>query len=183
MFLNNRKNIPYVEVKGNLLDIFRDKNFQNKTVNEEQLKRFWEIFGWVPNVVWGGIIGNTIQNVAGVATTSYSEEDLPTRKEDIGMSYAQYTNMISYSLGREWDNLEPEVQEGFNYIYEITPPEDLRKIAVAAGDHHDLLIEAVLQGKNPADIRVSFEDANIEVLNTYSEESDLARKAYYEKTS
>ena len=179
--LNNRKNIPYVEVKGNLLDIFRDKNFQNKNVNEEQLKRFWEIFGWVPNVVWGGIIGNTIKNVSGVATTSYSEEDLPTRKEDIGMSYAQYTNMISYSLGREWDNLEPEVQEGFNYIYEITPPEDLRKIAVAAGDHHDLLIEAVLQGKNPADIRVSFEDANIEVLNTYSEESDLARKAYYEK--
>ena len=42
--LNNRKNIPYVEVKGNLLDIFRDKNFQNKTVNEEQLKKFWEIF-------------------------------------------------------------------------------------------------------------------------------------------
>ncbi len=179
--LNNRKNIPYVEVKGNLLDIFRDKNFKKKNLNEEKLKEFWKIFGWIPNFVIGDIIGNTIKNVSGVATTSYSEEDLPTRKEDIGMSYAQYTNMISYSLGREWDNLEPEVQEGFNYIYEITPPEDLRKIAVAAGDHHDLLIEAVLQGKNPADIRVSFEDANIEVLNTYSEESDLARKAYYEK--
>jgi len=47
--------------------------------------------------------------------------DVPKPTEDIGMSYQQYINMISYSLGRNWDSLEPEIQEGFNYLYEITP--------------------------------------------------------------
>jgi len=89
--------------------------------------------------------------------------------------------MISYSLGRAWVDLEPEIQEGFNYLYEITPPKDLRTIANAAGDHHDAMIDAVLQGKDPGDIVISVEDASIELVNNYSEESDLARKAYLQK--
>ena len=182
--LNNRKNIPYQEYRKTLLDIIRDVKFNKKNIDQDKLAEFWKVFGWVPNIVWKEIVADGVTSIArNIDDVGMAPEgvDLPKPKDDLGMSYQQYINMISYSLGRNWDSLEPELQDGFNLLYEITPPSDLRKIAVAAEQHHDAMINAVLEGKDPGDIQVSIEDANIEVLSNYSEEADLARKAYLQK--
>lgn len=182
--LNNRKNIPYQEYRKTLLDIIRDVKFNKKNIDQDKLAEFWKVFGWVPNIVWKEIVADGVTSIArNIDDVGMAPEgvDLPEPKDDLGMSYQQYINMISYSLGRNWDSLEPELQDGFNLLYEITPPSDLRKIAVAAEQHHDAMINAVLEGKDPGDIQVSIEDANIEVLSNYSEEADLARKAYLQK--
>jgi len=182
--LNNRKNIPYQSYRRTILDIMRDIKFNRKNIDEDKLADFWKVFGWVPNILWKEIVADGIAAIGrGVSGVGMAPEgvDVPKPTEDVGMSYQQYINMISYSLGRAWVDLEPEIQEGFNYLYEITPPKDLRTIANAAGDHHDAMIDAVLQGKDPGDIVISVEDASIELVNNYSEESDLARKAYLQK--
>ena len=182
--LNNRKNIPFQEYRKNLLDIIRDVKFNQKNIDQDKLAEFWKVFGWVPNIVWKEIVADGVTSIArNIDEVGMAPEgvDLPEPRDDLGMSYQQYINMISYSLGRSWDTLEPELQDGFNMLYEITPPSDLRKIAVAAGQHHDAMINAVLEGKDPGDIQVSIDDANIEVLSNYSEEADLAQKAYLQK--
>ena len=182
--LNNRKNIPFQEYRKTLLDIIRDVKFNKKNIDQDTLAEFWKVFGWVPNIVWKEIVADGVTSIArNIDDVGMAPEgvDLPEPRDDLGMSYQQYINMISYSLGRSWDTLEPELQDGFNMLYEITPPSDLRKIAVAAEQHHDAMINAVLEGKDPGDIQVSIDDANIEVLSNYSEEADLARKAYLQK--
>ena len=182
--LNNRKNIPYDTYRKSILDIIRDVKFNRKNIDQDKLAEFWKVFGWVPNIVWKEIVADGVSAIArAIDDVGMAPEgvDLPEPQDDIGMSYQQYINMISYSLGRNWDRLEPEIQDGFNMLYEITPPSDLRKIANAASEHHDAMINAVLQGKDPGDIQVTIEDANIEVVSNYSEEADLARKAYLSK--
>jgi hypothetical protein len=182
--LNNRKNIPFQEYRKNLLDIIRDVKFNQKNIDQDKLAEFWKVFGWVPNIVWKEIVADGVTSIArNIDDVGMAPEgvDLPEPRDDLGMSYQQYINMISYSLGRNWDSLEPELQDGFNMLYEITPPSDLRLIANAAAEHHDAMIEAVLQGRDPGDIQITFDDANIEILSNYSEEADLARKAYLQK--
>lgn len=182
--LNNRKNIPFQEYRKNLLDIIRDVKFNKKNIDQDKLAEFWKVFGWVPNIVWKEIVVDGVTSIAkNIDDLGMAPEgvDIPEPRDDLGMSYQQYINMISYSLGRSWDTLEPELQDGFNMLYEITPPSDLRKIAVAAEQHHDAMINAVLEGKDPGDIQISIDDANIEVLSNYSEEADLAQKAFLQK--
>ena len=182
--LNNRKNIPYDTYRKSIIDIIRDVKFNRKNINQDKLAEFWKVFGWVPNIVWKEIVADGVSAIArNIDDVGMAPEgvDLPEPQDDLGMSYQQYINMISYSLGRNWDRLEPEIQDGFNMLYEITPPSDLRKIANAASEHHDAMINAVLQGRDPGDIQVTIEDANIEVVSNYSEEADLARKAYLSK--
>ena len=182
--LNNRTKIPYDSYRKSILDIIRDVKFNRKNIDQDKLAEFWKVFGWVPNVVWKEIVADGVSAIArNIDDVGMAPEgvDLPEPQDDIGMSYQQYINMISYSLGRNWDRLEPEIQDGFNMLYEITPPSDLRKIANAASKHHDAMINAVLEGRDPGDIQVTIEDANIEVVSNYSEEADLARKAYLSK--
>ena len=182
--LNNRKNIPFQGYRKTLLDIIRDVKFNRKNIDQDKLAEFWKVFGWVPNIVWKEIVADGVTSIAkNIDDVGMAPEgvDLPEPRDDLGMSYQQYINMISYSLGRSWDTLEPELQDGFNMLYEITPPSDLRKIAVAAEQHHDAMINAVLEGKDPGDIQITFDDANIEVLSNYSEEADLAHKAFLQK--
>ena len=182
--LNNRKNIPYDTYRKSILDIIRDVKFNRKNIDQDKLAEFWKVFGWVPNVVWKEIVADGVSAIAkNIDDVGMAPEgvDLPEPQDDLGMSYQQYINMISYSLGRNWDRLEPEIQDGFNMLYEITPPSDLRKIANAASQHHDAMINAVLEGRDPSDIQVTIEDANIEIVSNYSEEADLARKAYLSK--
>ena len=158
--LNNRKNIPYQEYRRTLLDIIRDIKFNRKNIDKGKLLQFWEIFGWVPQTAWDVVVQNQLDFLSTFGN-QYEEDELPPREDNPGMSYQQYINMISYSLGRNWNNLEPEIQEGFNYLYEITPSSDLRAIANAAADHHDLMINAVLEGKDPTNITITVDDANI----------------------
>ena len=182
--LNNRTKIPYDSYRKSILDIIRDVKFNRKNIDQDKLAEFWKVFGWVPNVVWKEIVADGVSAIArNIDDVGMSPEgvDLPEPQDDLGMSYQQYINMISYSLGRNWDRLEPEIQDGFNMLYEITPPSDLRKIANAASEHHDAMINAVLEGRDPSDIQVTIEDANIEILSNYSEQADLARKAYLSK--
>jgi len=182
--LNNRTKIPYDSYRKSILDIIRDVKFNRKNIDQDKLAEFWKVFGWVPNIVWKEIVADGVSAIArNIDDVGMAPEgvDLPEPQDDIGMSYQQYINMISYSLGRNWDRLEPEIQDGFNMLYEITPPSDLRKIANAASEHHDAMINAVLEGRDPSDIQVTIEDANIEVVSNYSEEADLARKAYLSK--
>ena len=182
--LNNRTKIPYDSYRKSILDIIRDVKFNRKNIDQDKLAEFWKVFGWVPNIVWKEIVADGVSAIArNIDDVGMAPEgvDLPEPQDDIGMSYQQYINMISYSLGRNWDRLEPEIQDGFNMLYEITPPSDLRKIANAASEHHDAMINAVLEGRDPGDIQVTIEDANIEVVSNYSEEADLARKAYLSK--
>jgi len=182
--LNNRTKIPYNSYRKSILDIIRDVKFNRKNIDQDKLAEFWKVFGWVPNVVWKEIVADGVSAIArNIDDVGMAPEgvDLPEPQDDLGMSYQQYINMISYSLGRNWDRLEPEIQDGFNMLYEITPPSDLRKIANAASEHHDAMINAVLEGRDPSDIQVTIEDANIEILSNYSEQADLARKAYLSK--
>lgn len=182
--LNNRTKIPYDSYRKSILDIIRDVKFNRKNIDQDKLAEFWKVFGWVPNVVWKEIVADGVSAIArNIDDVGMAPEgvDLPEPQDDLGMSYQQYINMISYSLGRNWDRLEPEIQDGFNMLYEITPPSDLRKIANAASEHHDAMINAVLEGRDPSDIQVTIEDANIEILSNYSEQADLARKAYLSK--
>jgi len=182
--LNNRTKIPYDSYRKSILDIIRDVKFNRKNIDQDKLAEFWKVFGWVPNVVWKEIVADGVSAIArNIDDVGMAPEgvDLPEPQDDLGMSYQQYINMISYSLGRNWDSLEPEIQDGFNMLYEITPPSDLRKIANAASEHHDAMINAVLEGRDPSDIQVTIEDANIEIVSNYSEEADLARKAYLSK--
>ena len=182
--LNNRTKIPYDSYRKSILDIIRDVKFNRKNIDQDKLAEFWKVFGWVPNIVWKEIVADGVSAIArNIDDVGMAPEgvDLPEPQDDLGMSYQQYINMISYSLGRNWDRLEPEIQDGFNMLYEITPPSDLRKIANAASQHHDAMINAVLEGRDPSDIQVTIEDANIEILSNYSEQADLARKAYLQK--
>ena len=98
------------------------------------------------------------------------------------MSYTMWTNMISYSLGRRYDELEPEVREGLDLIYNTVDPESLSLIADLAGQHHDTFIDAILSGKDVTDIVINIDDVNMELLAEYSsEEADLSYKAYLKK--
>lgn len=181
--LNNRKKIDMNAVKTDIFKIFRGRSFQSQNFNEEDFKTFWEIFGWIPNIVWKEIIADTIisigKGIAGVGMAPEGKEK-PGPK-DLGMSYSQWTNMISYSLGIRYQDLEPAVQDGFDKLYEITPAAQLRTIANAAEKHHNIMIEAVLNGQNPPEVVINLEDATVELLSDYSQESDLAYKAWLSK--
>lgn len=181
--LNNREKLNMDATAFDIFKIFRNKEFKSKNLNEADLKLFWQVFGWVPNMAWNEIIGGTLraigETVGGVGMAPEGEE--PLVPIEVGMSYSQWTNMISYSLGIRYQDLEPSVQEGFDMLYEITPPEELKKIANAADYHHNLMIEAVLAGNNPPEVVINIEDASVELLSDYSDQADLAYKAYISK--
>ena len=181
--LNNREKIDMNATKFDIFRIFRDREFKSKNINEEDLKTFWQVFGWVPNMAWNEIIGGTLRAIGEtVSSTGMAPEgEEPIVPTEVGMSYSQWTNMISYSLGIRYQDLEPSVQEGFDMLYDITPPAELRKIAEAADYHHNLMIEAVLSGNNPPEVVINLEDASVELLTDYSDVADLAYKAYLSK--
>ena len=189
--LNNRKNVPYQDTKTSILDIARDIKEQFVTgveeadFDEEMFLEFWKIFGWIPNVVWNEIAYKSILKPAQEAVTDVGQAQIddpaPDRPQGQGMSYIKWTNMISYSLGRRYEDLEPEVREGLDLIYNTVEPASLDEIASMAGQHHEAMIDAVLAGKDPSDIVVTVDDANMEILAEYSSEADLSYKAYLEK--
>ena len=189
--LNNRKNVPYQDTKTSILDIARDikQQFQSGVeeadFNENKFLEFWKIFAWVPNIVWNEILYKSILKPSQEAVTDVGQAQIddpaPDRQQDQGMSYVKWTNMISYSIGRKYEDLEPEVREGLDLIYNTVDPQSLNEIASMAGQHHDAMIDAVLAGKDPTDIVINIDDANKEILVEYSSEADLAYKAYLEK--
>ena len=190
--LNNRKNVPYQDTRTSLLDITKDikeqfiNNVGEAELDKQRLEQFWQVFGWVPDMVWNEIVYKSILKPGQEAVTEVGraqiEDPAPDRPDTSeGMTYAKWTNMISMSLGRRYEDLEPEVQEGFNLLYEVIEPESLNLIAENAAVHHNAMIEAVLAGKEPSDIVVTIDDASLEVITSYSSEADLSYKSYLSK--
>jgi len=189
--LNNRKNVPYEDTKTSVLDIARDikQQFQSGVeeadFDEEEFLEFWKVFAWIPNMVWNEIVYKSILKPGVEAVTEVGQAQIddpaPDRQQEQGMSYTKWTNMISYSLGRKYDELEPEVREGLDLIYNTVDPASLDEISSMAGQHHEAMIDAVIAGKDPRDIVITVDDANMEILAEYSSEADLSYKAYLEK--
>jgi hypothetical protein len=189
--LNNRKNVPYQDARTSILDVAKDIKEQLQTgveeaeFNDDKFAEFWKVFGWVPNMVWNNIVYKSILKPAQEAITDVGQAQIddpaPDRQREQGMSYVKWTNMISYSLGRRYEDLEPEVREGLDLIYNTVDPSSLDEISSLAGQHHDAFIDAILAGKDPRDIVITVDDANMEILAEYSSEADLSYKAYLEK--